>query len=657
MASFGYFIQLLALISGIVAAAFYVTNFYKSDKTLEKYGNIFLLAQAGLITVASTILVYALAVSNFKMEYVAQYTDRSLPMLYKLTALWAGQAGSLLFWGWLITIFAAIEMYRIRNLNSSYKSVILFTMVITSSFFLLLTTFVTNPFAELPFTRADGLGMNPLLQNPGMIYHPPTLYLGFVGITLPLGHALASMVVKDMSNYWVKSTRSWAIISWVFLTIGIVLGGQWAYVELGWGGYWAWDPVENASLLPWITLTAFVHSAIIYERKNRLKIWTYVLALMTFELTILGTFITRSGVIDSVHSFGKSALGIFFVWFMLLTIAGFVYYLYDSRKELVEENSYSLLSKEGMFFMANWLFFGLMFVVLFGTTLPLISETFMAEKTSVGIPYYNKVTIPFFMGLLVLSGIAPLMPYGKTTFKDIIKKQWPSAVFMAVTTSVIYSMGYTKTVPLVLFAFTSFSFFTIIIQLLRSVVSNGIGFLLTKRRHVGALVIHIGVMLMAYGIIASSFYKQQREDMLMPGDKVAIGHYQLEVGLMYAEKNVNYLSLYVPTKVYKDGKYLITMKPEKRFYNNNENSFAEPAIYTTGLGDLYLIFSSFSIPKSAHPMLDEFYKSRDKKIQVPSEGLGMETVFEPFIVWIWLGCVIMVLGGFYGAIGKRQDAC
>jgi cytochrome c-type biogenesis protein CcmF len=651
----GYLLQLTALISGVIALAFYALNFFKNNKNLEKYGNIFLLVQAVAITVASGILVYALAVGNFKMEYVAQYTDKSLPFIYKISAFWAGQAGSLLFWGWLISVFAAIEIFRLKNVNSSYKSVVFFTMAITVTFFLVLTSFVTNPFSELPFTRYDGLGMNPLLQNPGMLYHPPTLYLGFVGITLPIGHALASLVVNDTSNYWVKLVRPWAIISWIFLTIGIVLGGQWAYVELGWGGYWAWDPVENASLLPWLTLTAYLHSAIIYEKKNKLRVWTYMLALITFELAILGTFITRSGVIDSVHSFGKSALGSFFIWFMLIVLFGFLYFLFTRRKEVFEKNNFSLISKEGLFFIANWLFFGLMFVILFGTTLPIISEAFMSNKTSVGIPYYNKVSIPFFMGILILSGIAPLMPYGNTTLKDIIKKQWPSAVFMVVATGLFYSLGYHKPLPLVLFAFTAFSFFTILSQIFSHIIRNGIAHFLTQKRFMGALIIHLGVVIMAYGIIASAFYKQQREDMLNPGDKIQLGRYTLVIGSMYAEKNVNYLSLYVPTKVYKDGKYLISMKPEKRFYNNNENSFAEPAIYTTGLGDLYLIFSSFSIPKSAHPMLDEFYKNNVRRIKVPSDGLGMETVFEPFIVWIWVGCIIMVIGGFLSILGKRKE--
>jgi cytochrome c-type biogenesis protein CcmF len=289
--------------------------------------------------------------------------------------------------------------------------------------------------------------------------------------------------------------------------------------------------------------------------------------------------------------------------------------------------------------------------------LPVFSEIFMPEKTSVGIPYYNKVSIPFFMGILILSGIAPLMPYGNTTLKDIVKKQWPSAVFMFVSTALFYAMGYTKTLPLILFAFTAFSFFTILSQLVTLIIRNGFSASLKQNRVIGALIVHMGVVVIAYGIIASAFYKQQREDMLNPGDKIKLGHYELQIGNMYAEKNVNYLSLYVPTKVYKDGKYLISMKPEKRFYNNNENAFAEPSIYTTGLGDLYLIFSSFAIPKSAHPMLDAFYSNpNQRKIQVPSNGLGMETVFEPFIVWIWIGCVIMVLGGIFGIIGKKKNA-
>ncbi len=653
--NFGYIAQFAAMATGVIAVALYFYNFNKADEKILKYGNYFLIGQIILTTLASAFLLYNLIIGNFRLEYVAQYTDKSLPLIYKMSAFWAGQAGSLLFWGWLVNVFVAFELVRIKKYNPKYQSAVFFTAALTTTFFLVLTNFVTNPFNELPFMRSDGLGMNPLLQNPGMIYHPPTLYLGFVGVTFPLAHAVASLVVNDLSNYWVKSARVWSIIGWIFLTIGIVLGGQWAYVELGWGGYWAWDPVENASLLPWFTLTAFIHSSVMYEKLKKLKIWTYFLAILSFELAILGTFITRSGVIDSVHSFGKSSLGAFFMWFMGATTIAFLVLLFRKYKELKEKQHYSLISKEGLFFMANWLFFGTMFVVLFGTTLPMFSELFFGDKTSVGIPYYNRVTTPFFMGILVLGGLAPLMSYGSSSFKDIIKKQWPAIIFMVIATAGFYSLGYTKITPLILFAFTSFSFFIILMQMWKLIRTSGFSFFLKNKRFTGGLITHLGVTIISFGVITSAFYKHQTEEVVMPGDKIKLAGYELVAGNLVVEKEVNYLSIYVPTKVYKNGKYIVTMKPEKRFYNNNENAFAEVAIRTTGLGDLYLIFSSFKIPKSEYPLLDSFYSSSNKRMVIDSEGLGMQVVYEPFIVWIWIGCFIMVFGGFYGLFGRKQS--
>jgi len=259
-------LQFFSLLAGLTALFFYGTNIFNPKASNDRYGRIALIIQTVLLTLSSIILVIALATNDFTLEYVAQYTDRSLPMIYKISAFWAGQAGSLLFWGWLISIVAFIEIFRIKNYSIEHKSGVFFIIALTVTFFLVLTNFVTNPFKTLDFVIPDGNGMNPLLQNPGMLYHPPTLYLGFVGLTLPFAHGFASLLTKDTSNFWVKDVRSWTIISWVFLTVGIVLGGQWAYVELGWGGYWAWDPVENASLLPWITATGYLHSALIYEK-------------------------------------------------------------------------------------------------------------------------------------------------------------------------------------------------------------------------------------------------------------------------------------------------------------------------------------------------------------------------------------------------------
>lgn len=632
MGKMGVLFEVAGLLAGFVAIAFYAISINKDSKSNAKTADFLLLAQAFFVTISTAVLIYALATGYFKMEYVAQYTDRALPMIYKLSAWWAGQAGSLYFWGWLVSVFALIELYRLRNYSVKYKSSVLLTMATTATFFYILTTFIASPFKELDFFPIDGMGMNPLLQNPGMLYHPPTLYVGFAGFTVALGHAVAAFFTRDKTDFWLKDTRKWSIITWIFLTVGIVLGGQWAYVELGWGGYWAWDPVENASLLPWFTGTAFLHSAVMFEKRRKLKIWTYILILITFELCIFGTFLTRSGIIDSVHSFGRSSLGGFFLWFIALTSAAFLYLLFKNKNNLKDEGEFSISSKEGLFFVTNWLFVGIMAVVLFGTTLPIFSQLFMGSKLSVGIPYYNKVSTPFFMAILILSGICPLVPYTKNGLKESFRALWPSLIFMVIATAGIYAYGYTKIIPLILFAFTSFSLFTIILQFFRGIRQSGIKIIGQNRRLYGGLIIHLGVMIMAYGVIASSFYNENFGKVVSPGATISFSDYDLKVGSLQVRERENYVSVYVPVDVHKDGKYLVTMTPERRFYRNNEEAFAEVAIYTKPYGDLYLILASYSKPDNV---------------------IGIQAVFEPFIVWIWVGCGLMVIGGLY-AISYRR---
>lgn len=633
MGKIGFLFQFFAFLAGLAALYFYGTNLKDGNDTKERYGKISLIVQTLLLTISSIVLVIALAKSDFSLEYVAQYTDKSLPFIYKISAFWAGQAGSLLFWGWLISIFGLIELFRIKNYSTSYRSSVFFILAITTTFFLVLTNFITNPFKELDFVVPDGNGMNPLLQNPGMLYHPPTLYFGFVGLTLPFAHAFASLIVKDVSNFWVKNVRSWTLISWVFLTIGIVLGGQWAYVELGWGGYWAWDPVENASLLPWITATGYIHSAIMYEKRNKLKLWTYILSWLSFELCIFGTFLTRSGVIDSVHSFGKSSLGVFFVLFIILSTAIFFYHLFKTKTNLDEDSEIHLISKEGTFYISNWLFFGLMFVIFFGTTMPIWTQ-FLSNKLTVGVPYYNKVSTPFFMGILILSGLAPLMPYSQSSLKEVIKISIPSAIFAIVCSIAMYFMGYKMIIPLLLFAFTFFSFFTIVIQLIKSLKSGGISAIFKNRRYYGALGTHLGVVVIAFAVIASSFYRYEIEKVVKPGETFKFGPYTLQVGNFNIEEKRNYVTVMTPTRVFKDDKYIVTIVPERRFYRNNQEAFAEVGIHTIATGDLYLILASYSMNENV---------------------IGLQVIWEPFVVWIWIGCAIMVLATLHGVFSRKNE--
>jgi len=635
MGQVGNLFQILGLFAGFAAFGLYVYTMQTSSKSYSKMADWFLIAQAVFASLASIVLVYALATGYFKMEYVAQYTDRALPFIYKISGWWAGQAGSLLFWGWLVTVYAVIEIFRIKHYDTKQRAAVLAVVALTATFFLVLTVFVTSPFAELDFFPQDGMGMNPLLQNPGMLYHPPTLFLGYVGFTIAIAHAFAALVCKDTSAFWAVDTRKWVIITWIFLTIGIILGGEWAYVELGWGGYWAWDPVENASLLPWLTSTAFLHSIVVFERKGKLKIWSHILAILSFQMCLFGTFITRSGVLDSVHAFGKSSLGYFFLVFMIGTTAIFLAYLLPLSKQLSdhEDKNFSFLSREGMFFLGNWLFVGLTLVIIIGTMMPIISGLIMPDKITVGIPYYNKVSAPFFILILLASGIAPLLSYNKTEGSTLIKKFIPSIIVSVIAMAVMFSMGYTNLLALVLAGVTTFSLVTTIIQIGTSIKNGGFKVVLNNKRYYGGLIVHIGVVMMAYGIIASSFYNAQVDKVLAPGEKIEFQGYTLEVADIKFQEKENYVSAYAPVRVYKDGKKLYTLAPERRFYAKNKEAFAEVAINSTLKGDLYLILSSYSQKENY---------------------VGIQAVYQPLIAWIWIGCIVMVLGGLYGISGRKK---
>ncbi|WP_303850823.1 heme lyase CcmF/NrfE family subunit [Seleniivibrio woodruffii] len=635
MGQLGNLFQILGLLSGFAAFGMYAYAMQTQNKSTAKLADSIMIGQLVAFSLASCVLVYALATGYFKMEYVAQYTDSKLPFVYKISGWWAGQAGSLLFWGWLVTLFAVIEIFRTKNYDTKYRSAVLAVSALTSTFFLILTIFVTNPFAELDFFPADGMGMNPLLQNPGMLYHPPTLFLGYVGYTITVGHAFAALVTKDVSANWAVDTRKWTVITWIFLTIGIVLGGEWAYVELGWGGYWAWDPVENASLLPWLTSTALLHSAMIYERRGKLKIWTHMLALISFQLCLFGTFITRSGVLDSVHTFAKSSLGYFFLAFITLTTAIFLKYLFPMLKELSdkEEHHFTFFSRDGMFFLANWLFLGLTIVIGVGTMMPIISGLVMPDKITVGIPYFNRVSAPFFVLILLAGGIAPLLHYGKMDRKELIMKLAPSTIAMVAAMGALVAAGHKEILPIMLLGFTTFSLVSILVSIITTVKKGGANVLLKNRRYYGGLIIHIGVVMMAYGIVASSFYNDKKDVTVAPGEKFEFSGYTLEVGELNAREMQNYVSVYAPVTVYKNGKELMTLAPERRFYEKNEQAFAEVAISSKLYGDLYLILASYSKAENY---------------------VGIQAVFQPFITWIWIGCVTMVLGGLYGISGRKK---
>jgi cytochrome c-type biogenesis protein CcmF len=377
----------------------------------------------GFLTLASVAMVYALITRDFQIAYVSSYTNKGLPMLYTLSAFYAGQKGSLLFWGWILSMFSSIALFQNRKKNRQLMPHVLAVLMAVTFFFTFLMVFVTNPFETLNYVPLDGKGLNPMLQNPGMIFHPPTLFLGYVGFTIPFAFALAALFTGHLGDVWIKTTRKWTIFSWFFLTAGNLFGMEWAYVELGWGGYWAWDPVENASFMPWIVGTAYLHSVMIQEKRGMLKVWNIVLIFLTFLLTIFGTFITRSGLIASVHSFGESTLGWFFLLFLVITLLISLSLLIYRLPYLKSKNQLdSLFSRESSFLLNNLLFVGIAFTVFWGTLFPIISEAVRGIKITVGAPFYNAVITPIGLALLLLTGICPLIAWRKTTLVNFARK-------------------------------------------------------------------------------------------------------------------------------------------------------------------------------------------------------------------------------------------
>jgi len=631
----GNILQVITLLLSLLAAGLFFYAYKEKAESYLKLGSTVLISAVASIVIASIILLILLLTSDFSIEYVALYTDLSLPVFYKISAFWAGQAGSLLFWFLLLSVFSVIELFRLKNQSLQYRAATYMVLAVSMVFFAILCIFEQNPFKMLDFIPRDGQGMNPMLQNPGMVIHPPTLFIGYVGFNIVLAHAIAALVTQDLSVTWIKLTRNWAMITWIFLTLGIVIGGWWAYVELGWGGYWAWDPVENASLMPWLTATAFMHTALIYERKGRLKAWAFILIFLTFELTIFGTFITRSGVIQSVHTFSKNPIGNYFLVFIALSSIIYLYILFRNRKVLEDKEEFKYLSREGIFFIANWLFIATTFVILFGTTLPWFSEIFTGEQSSVELSYFNRVSLPFFSALILAAGIAPLIKFKEHSPALFFKQLIIPAIVMVIVMVVFVALDYSLLASVILMGFTAFACTTILIRLIQVFRANGLAALTMRNNIIGAVIIHLGVVFMAFGINMSAFYNLQADETVAQNTILQVDRYNLHIGEAVTTRGRNYESNYVEIKIYDGDKYLSDAYPEMRLYDNrDEQYFAEVSYYSMLRGDLYFILSGFDLEK---------------------DQIRIQIIIQPFIGFIWAGCILMMFGGFYSIINFRRN--
>lgn len=633
LGSIGMFFQISALILCLASVTAYIYAYLTKAYNIKSIGNWLFIGTTIAIVIASTVLLTAFIVSDFSIAYVAHNSDNSLPMFYKISAFWGGQAGSLLLWVLLLAIFGTIELFRIKKMNDTYQLGVMLIMAGTTLFFTLLVSFLQNPFELTRIIPNDGSGLNPLLQNPGMVIHPPTLYVGYVGFTVIAAHSLGAILSRDFSATWVKMARPWSMIIWAFLTVGIVIGAWWAYVELGWGGYWAWDPVENASLMPWFTATAFLHSAYVYEKTGKLKVWTFILLIITFELTILGTFITRSGLIDSVHSFSPHPIGYYFLIYIVISAVVYIITLTSNNefKELIKEDEeeFKFLSRTGLVLISNWLFLAISLAIAFGTLTPIFTGT------NYNISYYNRATAPFFMFIFLASGFGLLTGFKISNIVKYILRLVISFTAAVAGIIIMATLGYTNKMSLALNFTIFFSASAVLIRTFTSLKRGGLKSILQANRFYGAMIVHIGLVIIAFGIVMSSFYMFKGEYSVKSDFILDYKGYIFQVGSYSNMQEKNYISEFVPIKIYKGDELLTTAYPEIRTYNRrSDKKFREVSYYSLFTGDLY--FALYTINHN-------------------DSSMNVIFIHQPFVSWIWAGCLIMVIGAFFGAfIFKRK---
>lgn len=601
-----------------------------------------------LVLLACGMLIVSLLRSDFSLEYVWRVSSRDMPTYLKVTALWGGQAGSLLFWNLLLAAFTAAAMARKWDDQRELMPYAILIGSLTQIFFLALVAFVENPFARLAVVPPDGNGLNPLLRHPGMIIHPPMLYLGFTGFTIPYTFAMAALIANKLDDGWIRTTRRWTLTAWLFLSLGLILGGRWAYDVLGWGGYWAWDPVENASFMPWLAGTAFLHSVMIQEKRKMFKTWNVILIIVTYSLVIVGTFIVRSGVISSVHSFAQSAVGPMFLGFTCFMILLSLIWLTRRSEDLKSENSLdSLLSRESAFLLNNFVIMGILVATFAGTFFPIFSELFTGQKVTVGAPYYEKVNGPMFAVLLLLMGVAPLTMWHRTTIQRLGRMTLFPAIFSIVVAGTLFFLDITNWVALLGYWIVTFSLTLTLLEFwkgirarMRSKNENPLASLSAlirrNRRRYGGYIIHLGVLVMAFGIISSELFQQETQIRLARGDTVTLGDYQLVFNGIERYPGPDDLVITEATAdVYQNNQFVTTLKPRTELYTRTNQPMTIPDIRSTIGEDFYVILVNWE--------------------GTSNDFSTFRLFLNPLINWVWAGGIIFLIGTLVAAWPDAVD--
>jgi cytochrome c-type biogenesis protein CcmF len=661
IANLGYgalVITLLVAIYGVIAAFYGARK--NSHAWVDSARNAMLLTFP-LLTLSALSIIILLVNGNYEVEFVASVTSNSMPTYLKVTALWGGQAGSLVFWTWLMSAFASAVTLRKWDRDREFLPWVIIVSLVTLGFFLIMIIFFENPFARiwrvplgtpvvamLPpagaelLVQPDGRGLNPLLRHPGMIIHPPMLYLGFVSFVIPFAFAFAALVTGRTDDRWIRLTRRWTLVAWLFLSLGLILGGRWAYDVLGWGGYWGWDPVEIAAFMPWLTGTAFLHSVMIQEKRGMLKHWNMVLIILTYDLVIFGTFLTRSGVLSSVHAFAQSAIGpLFFVFIGLTFVTSVTLLLYRWNSLKSEAHMTSLFSREALFLLNNLLFMGILVVCFWGVIFPLISELVTGQKVTVGPPFYERATAPLFGGLLLLMGVAPLAAWRHSTAKTLGRAMWKPFLASLVVVVLVLVTGIRHPAALLGFWLSAFVASVTLYEFWRGVRARHsksdesypvalwrlIG---RNRRRYGGYVIHLGVVLMAIGIIGIELFQTETQGTIAQGEQIVLGDYSMrfdELAVFDTADGRNVARAVV--SVFKDGNYVGELHPRRDFYFESQQPMTIPGVRSTWEDDYYVLLVDWQ--------------------PVSTAGATFKVYHNPLVNWMWLGGLVFILGTLIAA--------
>jgi cytochrome c-type biogenesis protein CcmF len=665
-ADFGYGILVLTFLVALYAVAAAILAALKKSAALVESARRAMLLTFPLITISAASLIYLLVNNHFEVAFVYEVTSRSMPTYLKVTAWWGGQAGSLVLWSWLLSACTSAVTLCKWERDREFLPWVIVVASLTLAFFLMLVVFFENPFARyyqtvsgiepqtfqpagsMLFIPEDGRGLNPLLRHPGMIIHPPMLYLGFVSFVIPYAFAMAALITGRTDDRWIRLTRRWVLWAWLFLSFGLVLGSRWAYDVLGWGGFWGWDPVEIAAFMPWLTGTAFLHSVMIQEKRGLLKHWNMILIILTNALVIFGTFLTRSGVLSSVHAFAQSAIGpLFFAFIGLTLITSTAMVIWRWPELRGETEMKSVLSRESLFLLNNLLFMSILVVCFWGVIFPLISELVTGQKVTVGPPFYKRATAPLFASLIFLMGIAPLSAWMSSTLKTLSRALWKSAVAALVVTALLY-VSYSKNIialvgfyliALVLFVTLhefwhatrarqkaqEESFFTSLVRLVGR-----------NRRRYGGYIIHLSMMLMAIGILGIELFQVETQGTIPVGKSLSLSGYTITYKDLASwddgPKGVNYTRAVV--EIYKGDKYLGELHPRKDYYFDSQQNMTIPGQRATLRDDLYVLLVDWQ-PISAN-------------------GATFKIYVNPLVNWLWLGVFVFFFGILIAAWPDRD---